>query len=150
TKLAWLFHRRALVISLVCGAALAVFNLQMMPVIAIAFSPGHPDSRNFTLNYSDPRGYKYTVVDSRHCVITIRPGGFNHLQDYSLELRLSPHLEFADVFFDQNFQIKDQLFLQSSNTNDVLILNKQADDFAGKRIIKFTYKYRTPDKNNFV
>jgi serine/threonine protein kinase len=107
-------------------------------------------SNEFTLNFSDTKGYRYTLVDSPFYLINISPGKWNRLSDYSLELSLSSQIEFADIYFDRKFQLSDQLSLEPSNTNDILLLQKKGDDFQKPRQIKFTYKYRSYNKENSV
>lgn len=126
--------------------------IQAPPVIRISSVSGvlreEPDL--FTINYSDPKGYKYTLVESRHCFISVNPGGFNELKDYTIKITLTPDVEFADVYFDRNFHLREPLLLQPSNTNDILLLSKKDDHFIRNRTIKFSYKYRTAPQNNHV
>ncbi len=131
------------------GILLFSFGISTMPPVT-TFPGSNSDSAGFTLNYSDPKGYLYTVVDSSYCLISLDPGRWNRLTDYTLQLTLSPHVEFADVYFDKKFHVTEQLLLQPSHTNDILILRKQGDDFREERQIKFTYKYRTFHPENRI
>lgn len=132
-----------LVLNCLAIAVLSYFIKSIPEVITF------PNSSNaaFTLNYSDPKGYRYTLVNVP-CIVNINPGRWNHLSDYTIQLSLSPHIEFADVYFDQQFQMHDQLALQPSNTNDILVTHKEGDDFSDAREMKFTYKYRTYQPEN--
>jgi len=125
--------------------------LSLPPVIRISIQAGKPaDLTDYTLNYSDPRGYKYTRVESNYCLITINPGGFNHLSDYTVQLVLSSPLEFSDVYFDRKFRIANQLFLQPSSTNDILTLRRAGDDFYNIRSTVLLYKYRIREEDNRI
>lgn len=123
----------------------AAFAMSSVVTVAVQNRPISPDG--FTLNYSDTKGHKYTLVDASHGSIRIDPGRFNRLSGYRIELRLSPDLEFADVYLDSAFGVRDQLSLQPSSTNDILWITRTSDDFRKARTILFTYKYRTPPKN---
>jgi serine/threonine protein kinase len=143
--------RKVLATLLLPVAIWLLLILSLPPVIRISNQSGKPpDAGLYTLNYSDPRGYKYTVVESNYCLIEIHPGGFNHLPDYTLQLVLSPPLEFSDVFFDRNFRISNQLLLQPSSTNDILVLRKTGDDFYNIRSIAVRYKYRIREEDNRI
>ncbi len=141
-------RKRHLILNCI-GIALLSFELASTPEV-ITFSTGSSAKEGYTLNYSDPKGYLYTVVDSSYCLISIDPGRWNRLTDYTLQLTLSPYIQFADVYFDQDFHLTEQLSLQPSNTNDILLLQRKGDDFLEARQIRFTYKYRTYHADNQI
>lgn len=121
------------------------------PVISISSAAGKlTEDPAFTINYSDPKGYKYTLVDNHYSVISLNPGRFNDLSDYTLSITLDPEIEFADVYFDRAFHLMEPLLLQPSNTHDILVVTKNGDHFEGVRRIKFSYKYRVAPTNHRV
>ena len=125
---------------------LLTFRILMTPpVLSFKTEKGgipHEPGR-FTLNYSDLKGYKYTIVRSNYCTISIDPGRWNRLSDYVVQIKLSPQIEFADVYLDHQFQVAEQLQLEASPTNDILVIEQQKDDFRQAREIRFNVKYRS-------
>ena len=122
--------------------------LSLPPVLQISNQSGKPtDVSHYTLGYSDHSG---TLVGSNYCLITINPGGFNHLSDYTLQLVLPHSLEFDDVFFDREFGISNQLILQPGITNRILVLRKTGDDFYNIRNIVVGYKFRIREQDNRI
>lgn len=135
--------------------ALILFSIagivSLPPVIEVSSAHGKlGQDPAYTINYSDPKGYKYTLVEDSYCVISIDPGRFNKVPDYTLSIRLDPDIEFADVYFDGAFHLTEPLLLQPSNTNDILVVTKQGDHFESARTIKFSYKYRVAPRNHRV
>jgi serine/threonine protein kinase len=132
---------------------LLTFRILMTPpVLSIKTVKGEipVEPARFTLNYSDLKGYKYTIVRSDYCTVSIDPGRWNRLSNYVLQITLSPHIEFADVYLDNQFQISEQLHLQASPTNDILIIEKRKDDFHKPRQIRFNVKYRSYHPSNRI
>ncbi|PWT90190.1 MAG: hypothetical protein C5B54_07585, partial [Acidobacteria bacterium] len=134
----------------VLSTLLAAALLLPSNVIQIRTIEEKIDTNSVTLNYSDPKGYRYTFVNNRYCLVMINPGYFNHVNNYQIELKLSPEIEFADIYFDRNFSVMDQLQLNPSNTNDIVRIQKTGDDFHTPRKILFTYKYRTVPKEPYI
>jgi serine/threonine protein kinase len=144
--------RRAAVVA---GPVLAVLALLMFlrlppPVGITRVERPAQALRGYTLNYSDHRGYKYTIADSSFSVVRIAPGLWNTLSDYKIRLQLSSELEFADVYLDPAFAVSEQLALLPSNTNDILVIDKSGDSFRSARSIAFTCKYRTPPRTSKI
>lgn len=135
--------RFGVIVSVLTAAILSCGSLLLIqPVISISSIPGSSVStKDFFLNYSDPKGYKYTI-ENRTYLVHLNPGGWNQLRDYSIEIILSPEIEFADLYLDRSFQLFHQLRLQPSSTNDVLKMEKTGDRFIVQREIAFTCKYR--------
>jgi serine/threonine protein kinase len=132
------------------GIFLLANKLLLPPVISITSIPGHEvSSKDFFLNYSDPKGYKYTIAD-RTFLIALNPGGWNEIHDYSVEITLSPEIEFADLYLDKQFNFSQQLMLKPSPTNDIIRFEKTGDHFNTKREIAFTSKFRREPKSKVV
>lgn len=139
-----------LTLVLVISIFLLASKLFLPSVISISSIPGHEvSSKDFFLNYSDPKGYKYTIED-RTFVVQLNPVGWNELHDYSVEITLSPEIEFADLYLDKRFHFFQQLTLQSSATNDIIRFEKTGDHFNTKREIAFTSKFRREPKSKIV
>jgi serine/threonine protein kinase len=136
-------------------AALLLLTFRVLitpPVLSVKTIKGEisADPVRFNLNYSDLKGYKYTIVRSNYCTVSIDPGRWNRLSNYVLQIKLSPQIEFADVYLDNQFQIAEQLRLQASPTNDILIIEKRKDDFRRQREIRFNVKYRSFHPSNRI
>lgn len=143
-----LFPGASLILLTLLGVA--AFTTHAVVDIHSISGPLQPKPESFTMNYSDPKGYKYTLVQTKYSSIRVDPGRFNSLKNYEIRITLSPDLEFSEVYLDQKFHLSDPLLLQPSNTNDILLVKKKDDSFRDPRIILFSYKYRTLPRNHSV